>query len=69
MAYTNLSLLALCMLSTFILIIFLKLILRPHPTKIPIKPRHVLITGGSSGIGLALARRAAAETKGSGATF
>ncbi|KAJ0687348.1 putative 3-dehydrosphinganine reductase [Helianthus annuus] len=61
MAYTNLSLLALCMLPTFILIIFLKLILRPHPTKIPIKSRHVFITGGSSGIGLALARQAAAE--------
>lgn len=34
---------------------------RPRPVKIPIKNRHVFITGGSSGIGLALARRAAAE--------
>ncbi|KAK9050842.1 hypothetical protein SSX86_030185 [Deinandra increscens subsp. villosa] len=45
---------------TFFLI-FLKLIIRHRPTKIPIKSRHVLITGGSSGIGLALARQAAAE--------
>ncbi|KAI3743519.1 hypothetical protein L1987_61229 [Smallanthus sonchifolius] len=43
------------------LLIFLKLIIRPHPTKIPIKSRHVFITGGSSGIGLALARQVAAE--------
>ncbi|KAJ0743372.1 putative 3-dehydrosphinganine reductase [Helianthus annuus] len=44
-----------------LLLISLKLILRPHPTRIPIKSRHVFITGGSSGIGLALAREAAAE--------
>ncbi|CAH8256001.1 unnamed protein product [Arabidopsis lyrata] len=39
----------------------LALIVRPRPIKIPIKSRHVFITGGSSGIGLALAHRAAAE--------
>ncbi|KAL9999223.1 putative 3-dehydrosphinganine reductase [Helianthus debilis subsp. tardiflorus] len=61
MACTNLSFLALCVLPTFILIIFLKLLLRPHPIKIPIESRHVFITGGSSSISLALARRAAAE--------
>ena len=43
------------------LLVFLYLIVRPHPVKIPIKNRHVFITGGSSGIGLALAHRAAAE--------
>ncbi|KAL2341255.1 hypothetical protein Fmac_009195 [Flemingia macrophylla] len=36
-------------------------LVRPRPVKIPIKNRHVFITGGSSGIGLALAHRAAAE--------
>ncbi|MFS7990370.1 putative 3-dehydrosphinganine reductase [Helianthus anomalus] len=60
MADFHLSFLALFILPiSFIL--FLKLIVRPHPIKIPIKSRHVLITGGSSGIGLALARQAAAE--------
>ncbi|EPS65224.1 hypothetical protein M569_09551 [Genlisea aurea] len=33
----------------------LYLIVRPKPVQIPIKNRHVFITGGSSGIGLALA--------------
>ncbi|KAL0708539.1 hypothetical protein Bca4012_074965 [Brassica carinata] len=39
----------------------LALIVRPKPIRIPIKSRHVFITGGSSGIGLALAHRAASE--------
>ncbi|KAI7754184.1 hypothetical protein M8C21_012602 [Ambrosia artemisiifolia] len=43
------------------LLIFLKLIVRPRAVKIPIKSRHVFITGGSSGIGLAIARQAVAE--------
>ncbi|XP_050216163.1 3-dehydrosphinganine reductase TSC10A-like isoform X1 [Mercurialis annua] len=43
------------------LLILLALILRPRTVKIPIKNRHVFITGGSSGIGLALAHRAASE--------
>ncbi|KAJ0736066.1 putative 3-dehydrosphinganine reductase [Helianthus annuus] len=60
MADFHLSFLALFILPIFF-ILFLKLIVRPHPIKIPIKSRHVLITGGSSGIGLALARQAAAE--------
>ncbi|KAI7754173.1 hypothetical protein M8C21_012591, partial [Ambrosia artemisiifolia] len=34
---------------------------RPRVVKIPIKSRHVFITGGSSGIGLAIARQAVAE--------
>ncbi|KAJ9559045.1 hypothetical protein OSB04_013659 [Centaurea solstitialis] len=61
MADLNLSFLALILLLPISLLIFLNLILRPRPTKIPIKSRHVFITGGSSGIGLALARQAAAE--------
>lgn len=32
-----------------------------HPVKIPIKNRHVFITSGSSGIGLALAHRDVAK--------
>ncbi|KAK9161242.1 hypothetical protein Syun_007583 [Stephania yunnanensis] len=43
------------------LLLTLSLIVRPKPTTIPIKGRHVFISGGSSGIGLALARQAAAE--------
>ncbi|XP_010942950.2 3-dehydrosphinganine reductase TSC10A [Elaeis guineensis] len=39
----------------------LAFLVRPRPVRIPVKGRHVFITGGSSGIGLALARRAAAE--------
>ncbi|XP_076949983.1 3-dehydrosphinganine reductase TSC10A-like [Bidens hawaiensis] len=52
---------AICFFLLILILIFLKLIVRPHPVKIPIKSRHVFITGGSSGIGLALARQAAAE--------
>uniref|UniRef100_M0ZYK0 Short-chain dehydrogenase n=1 Tax=Solanum tuberosum TaxID=4113 RepID=M0ZYK0_SOLTU len=43
------------------LLVFLAFIVRPHPVKVPIKNRHVFITGGSSGIGLALAQQAASE--------
>ncbi|GMN46617.1 hypothetical protein TIFTF001_015805 [Ficus carica] len=43
------------------LLFFLYVIVRPRPVRIPIKNRHVFITGGSSGIGLALAHRAASE--------
>ncbi|XVF57839.1 hypothetical protein PTKIN_Ptkin07bG0014800 [Pterospermum kingtungense] len=43
------------------LLIILYFIVRPRPVLIPIKSRHVFITGGSSGIGLALAHRAASE--------
>ncbi|XP_020584134.1 3-dehydrosphinganine reductase TSC10A-like [Phalaenopsis equestris] len=42
-------------------LLFLAIITRPRPIRIPIKGRHVFITGGSSGIGLAIARLAAAE--------
>ncbi|KAK9068428.1 hypothetical protein SSX86_012542 [Deinandra increscens subsp. villosa] len=57
MADAYLSFIVLCIF----LLIFLKLILRPLPVKIPIKSRHVFVTGGSRGIGLGLARQAAAE--------
>ncbi|MQL78971.1 hypothetical protein Taro_011385, partial [Colocasia esculenta] len=45
----------------FLLILALSVIIFPHPVKVPIKGRHVFVTGGSSGIGLAMARQAAAE--------
>ncbi|KVH99922.1 3-dehydrosphinganine reductase TSC10A-like [Cynara cardunculus var. scolymus] len=61
MADPNLSFLALAILLPIFFLLFLKLIVRPRPIRIPIKSRHVFITGGSSGIGLALARQAAAE--------
>uniref|UniRef100_A0A0D9VJX3 3-dehydrosphinganine reductase n=1 Tax=Leersia perrieri TaxID=77586 RepID=A0A0D9VJX3_9ORYZ len=39
----------------------LALLARPRAKRIPLKGRHVLITGGSSGIGLAMATAAARE--------
>ncbi|XP_057489136.1 3-dehydrosphinganine reductase TSC10A-like [Actinidia eriantha] len=60
MADLNLFLLSLILLP-LALLAFLSLIVRPRPVKIPIKDRHVFITGGSSGIGLALAQLAASE--------
>lgn len=62
MADSGLSLLyLLILLPPLSLVIFLYLIVRPRPVKISIKNRHVFITGGSSGIGLALAHQAALE--------
>ncbi|KAK1563770.1 hypothetical protein Q3G72_032624 [Acer saccharum] len=61
MALVLLSLLLLLLLLPLSLLLLLYLIVRPKPVKIPIKNRHVFITGGSSGIGLALAHRAAQE--------
>ncbi|OIW20104.1 hypothetical protein TanjilG_00611 [Lupinus angustifolius] len=43
------------------LLAFLYFIVRPRTVRIPIKNRNVFITGGSSGIGLALAHRATVE--------
>lgn len=51
----------LVLLPPLALLLFLHRIVRPKPVRIPIKDRHVLITGGSSGIGLALAHRAVKE--------
>ncbi|XP_076949982.1 3-dehydrosphinganine reductase TSC10A-like [Bidens hawaiensis] len=61
MAIADLSLLDLCILLPIFILLFLKLIVRPHSVNIQIKSRHVFITGGSRGIGLELARQAAAE--------
>lgn len=59
MADADLSFLAICLL--LLLLLFLKIIVRPRSVKIPIKSRHVFITGGSRGIGLALARQSVVE--------
>ncbi|CAH9057119.1 unnamed protein product [Cuscuta epithymum] len=61
MAGSSLSLLSLFLLAPLSLATFLYLIVRPRPVKVPIKNRHVFITGGSSGIGLAVAHLAALE--------
>ncbi|KAK1294827.1 hypothetical protein QJS10_CPA16g01382 [Acorus calamus] len=52
-------LLLLLLLLPLSLLLALFLIVRPRPTRVPIKGRHVFISGGSSGIGLSLARQAA----------
>ncbi|KAL5701763.1 3-dehydrosphinganine reductase [Ranunculus cassubicifolius] len=51
----------LLLLPPLLLLLLLTLITRPNSIKIPIKNRHVFITGGSSGIGLALAHQAASQ--------
>ncbi|MQL96744.1 hypothetical protein Taro_029425 [Colocasia esculenta] len=60
MAVPHLLLLIPAVLALFLLAA-LYVVCRPRPVKIPIKGRHVFITFASSGIGLAMARRAAAE--------
>lgn len=59
MADVNLS--YLLILTPLLLLVVLYIIARPRPVMIPITNRHVFITGGSNGIGLALADRAAPE--------
>ncbi|XP_054787965.1 3-dehydrosphinganine reductase TSC10A isoform X1 [Prosopis cineraria] len=61
MAVVYFAFFTLLLLPPLAVLILLYFIVRPRPVKIPIKNRHVFITGGSSGIGLALARQAAAE--------
>ena len=61
MADLNLAFISLVLLLPFALLLFLYLIVRPRPVRISLKSRHVFITGGSSGIGLALAHQAATE--------
>ncbi|KAM7485634.1 hypothetical protein LguiA_001643 [Lonicera macranthoides] len=59
-----LSLLLLLLLFAFSLslsLLFLFLIVRPRSVSVPIKQRHVFITGGSSGIGQVLAKQAALQ--------
>ncbi|XP_020260704.1 3-dehydrosphinganine reductase TSC10A-like [Asparagus officinalis] len=56
-----LLLLLLIPLVPLLFLLVLCFLVRPKSVKIPIKKRHVFITGGSSGIGLCIARQAAAE--------
>lgn len=55
MAGVYISFSALVVLFPLGLLLLLYFIVRPRPVRVPIKNRHVFITGGSSGIGLALA--------------
>lgn len=52
---------ALLLAPVLLLLLLIYFIVRPRPVNIPIKGRHVFITGGSKGIGLALAQRAVLE--------
>lgn len=61
MADSNFAFFVLILILPLSLLILLYLIVRPSPVKVPIKGRHVFITGGSSGIGLAMAHQAATE--------
>ncbi|KAL0376561.1 UNVERIFIED_CONTAM: 3-dehydrosphinganine reductase TSC10A [Sesamum calycinum] len=61
MADVYFSLLLLIHSPPLLLLLLLHFILRPRPVRVPIKNRHVFITGGSSGIGLALAHLCARE--------
>lgn len=56
MAEVYFSFFSLLLLLPLSLLLILYLIVRPKSVRVPIKSRHVFITGGSSGIGLALAR-------------
>ncbi|XP_042515720.1 3-dehydrosphinganine reductase TSC10A-like [Macadamia integrifolia] len=57
----NSLLFLLILLIPILIFAILAFIVRPRPVKIPIKGRHIFITGGSSGIGLAIAHQAASE--------
>ncbi|KAG9148535.1 hypothetical protein Leryth_022179 [Lithospermum erythrorhizon] len=61
MVCASLSLISLIIIFPISLVLLLFFLVRPRPTQIPIKNRHVFITGGSSGIGLALAHQAASQ--------
>ncbi|CAN1129416.1 3-dehydrosphinganine reductase TSC10A [Linum perenne] len=64
MADPKLAFVALLLIFPLALLALLALIVRPRPVKITLKNRHVFITGGSSGIGLALAHLATAGVEG-----
>ncbi|XP_042054912.1 3-dehydrosphinganine reductase TSC10A-like [Salvia splendens] len=55
MAEVYFSFFTLLLLIPLSILLILYLIVRPKAVRVPIKNRHVFITGGSSGIGLALA--------------
>ncbi|XP_039142379.1 3-dehydrosphinganine reductase TSC10A [Dioscorea cayenensis subsp. rotundata] len=61
MASPYLLLLLLIPVLPLIFLLVLAFLARPRPAKVPVKGRHVFITGGSSGIGLAMALQAASE--------
>ncbi|XP_021737279.1 3-dehydrosphinganine reductase TSC10A-like [Chenopodium quinoa] len=61
MADQTTILLSLLFLLPFSLLLILYLVVRPRSITIPIKNRHVFITGGSSGIGLSLAHHFASH--------
>ncbi|KAK8580298.1 hypothetical protein V6N13_143411 [Hibiscus sabdariffa] len=49
------------LLLLLVLLLVLYFVVQPRPVNIPIKDRHDFITGGSMGIGLAIAKQAASE--------
>ncbi|PIN17373.1 putative 3-ketosphinganine reductase [Handroanthus impetiginosus] len=61
MAEVPVSFSSLILIIPLFLLPLLHFIVRPKPVRIPIKNRHVFITGGSSGIGLALAHLCAKQ--------
>ncbi|XP_073134864.1 3-dehydrosphinganine reductase TSC10A [Henckelia pumila] len=61
MAEVYFSFFSLFLVIPICLLVILYFICRPNPVRVPIKNRHVFITGGSSGIGLALAHQCAQD--------
>ncbi|KAL7081046.1 hypothetical protein ACP275_14G015300 [Erythranthe tilingii] len=61
MAGVYISFSSLILIIPLALLLLLYFIVRPKPARVPIKNRHVFITGGSSGIGLSLAHLCARQ--------
>ncbi|KAL7123933.1 hypothetical protein ABFS83_14G015200 [Erythranthe nasuta] len=61
MAGVYISFSSLILIVPLALLLLLYFIVRPKPARVPIKNRHVFITGGSSGIGLSLAHLCARQ--------
>ncbi|KAL8026242.1 hypothetical protein ABFX02_14G015000 [Erythranthe guttata] len=61
MAGVYISFSSLILIVPLALLLILYFIVRPKPARVPIKNRHVFITGGSSGIGLSLAHLCARQ--------